>query len=163
MRNVVALAVALAACGPSASEIRTAREATYHADPQQLVQLAMAAAREHYPIGAIDPSGLAFMTAPRFYGPEGDLESPGAGGFVTMMPGSVQVSFIVHVVAVGEHVCTVTVDPKTFQLVSGSPKPRELAPDDPYLPPFVTGRADALALAIYQRARPYAVAAPGAG
>jgi hypothetical protein len=35
---------------------------------------------------------------------------------------------------------------------------RELAAEDPNLPPFVKGRADALAIAIYERTRGYAIA-----
>jgi hypothetical protein len=45
------------------------------------------------------------------------------------------------------------VTPQTFQVLSGSPKPRELMPDDPYLPPFVLGRADELSFEIYDHAR----------
>ena len=39
-------------------------------------------------------------------------------------------------------------------MLSGSPKPRELKPDDPFLPPFVLGRADELQFEIYERAQP---------
>jgi len=164
MRNaMIAVGLAaVAACGPSASELRTAKTAQYDADPHQILQLAMEATKETYQVGDVDEQRLEFITAPRFYSPEGDLESPGAGDFVHMRAGSVQVMFIVQVVQTADHRVAVTVVPKTFQHVGGSPKPRELAPDDPYLPPFVLGRADSLAMAIYERAKGYAAAPPGA-
>ena len=98
------------------------------------------------------------MTQPKWYGPEGDLESPGAGGYVQLRDRSVQVAFIVKVERFGGGDVAVTVTPRTFQEISGSPKPRELAPDDPNLPPWVHGRADQLALDIYNKAKPYAYA-----
>ena len=66
-----------------------------------------------------------------------------------------RVTFHIKLVPSGSEFA-IAVTPDTLQLVAGSPQPRHLAPDDPYLPPFVLGRADALALAIYERAKPYA-------
>lgn len=149
--------VLLVACGASSAEIKTAKTSTYIADAHQVLELAAAAAAdEHYKIGDESGMALSFATAPKVYSSEGDLESPGAEGFVQMRAGSVMVSFIVQVVQVDPGHVAVSVTPKTFQMISGSPKPRELKPDDPYLPTFVTGRADALALAIYERAKSYA-------
>jgi hypothetical protein len=70
----------------------------------------------------------------------------------------VRVVFHVKLVPSGAERFAIEVTPDTLQVVDGSPQPRHLAPDDPYLPPFVLGRADALALAIYERAKPYATA-----
>jgi hypothetical protein len=53
------------------------------------------------------------------------------------------------------------VTPITLQALAGSPKPRELKPDDPYLPPWVLGRADQLQFEIYDRARSLVAAPPG--
>jgi hypothetical protein len=157
----LAFVLLLAACGPSSSEVKTARLATYQASPQDILHIAMDAARgEHYDIGDIQQDKLEFITAPRFYTKTGDLESPGAEGWVNVRPGSVEVMFIVRAAVVDSGRVAVQVTPKTFQAIAGSPKPRELAPDDPYLPPWVLGRADALQIAIYQRARPYALAPP---
>ncbi len=147
--------VLVAACGASAAELKTAKTAWYKLGPHDLLVLAEDVASENYKIADVNDEQLTFITAPRFYSPEGDLESPGAGGFVQMTDRSVEGSFIVQVVALESGDSAVTVQPKTFQTISGSPKPRELAPDDPNLPPFVQGRADALALAIYERAKPH--------
>jgi hypothetical protein len=153
---LLALALASAACGPNAAELKTAKTTTYKMKADDLMQLAEDIAKPQYGIAAVDAENHTFMTAPRFYGPEGDLESPGAGGFVQMVPHSVEVSFIVQVTEFGGGDVGITVKPKTFQTIAGSPKPRELAPDDPNLPPFVLGRADQLALDIYNEAKPYA-------
>jgi len=148
----------LVACGPSAAELKTAKTTTYRMNARDMLALAEDVAQQTYPIGSVNEGEHSFMTQPRFYGPEGDLESPGAGGFVQMRDRSVEVSFIVEVVEYGGGDVAVTVTPKTFQVISGSPKPRELAPDDPNLPPFVHGRADQLAIDIYNKAKPYAYA-----
>lgn len=153
---LLALALALFACGPNAAEIKTAKATTYKMKASDMVELAMNVTKNTYSIADVDEKDHSFITQPKFYGPEGDLESPGAGGFVHMRDKSVEVSFIVQVVEFGGGDVAVTVRPKTFQYMNGSPKPRELAPDDPNLPPFVLGRADQLALDIYQAAKPYA-------
>jgi hypothetical protein len=155
MKKLV-LVMVLAACGPSSAEIKTAKTTTYQMSGHDLLELAEQAAQEDYKVGDVDEQALTFITQPRFYGPEGDLESPGAGGFLNLADRSVRVSFIVKVTELAGGDCAVTVTPQTFQTLSGSPKPRELTPDDPNLPPFVHGRADKLALDIYELAKPHA-------
>lgn len=147
--------VLVAACGASAAEVKTAKTATYKMRPLELMELSEQVASDDYKIADANDAELTFMTAPQWYGPEGDRESPGAGGFVTMQDRSVEVSLIVQVVAMESGDAMVTVTPKSFQEIKGYPKPRELAPDDPNLPGWVHGRADALALAIYDKAKPY--------
>ena len=155
MKKLV-LVLALVACGPSAGEIKTAKTTTYQMAGTDLLQVAEQAAEEEYKLGEVNEQQLAFITLPRWYSPEGDLQSPGAGGFVQMDNRSVQVALIVHVTELAGGDCAVTVTPKTFQYISGSPKPRELASDNPNLPGWVHGRADKLALEIYELAKPHA-------
>jgi hypothetical protein len=147
--------LALAACGPTAAEIKTAKTATYSADTSQIFQIALDVTKENYPIGGVDQDNYIIATRPRWYSKEGDLESAGAGGWAVTAPGSVLVQLYVKVFPV-EGGVSVLVEPKTFEQVPGSPKPRELAPEDPYLPPWILGRADSLQLAIYERAKAYA-------
>lgn len=149
--------IVMVGCGPSTAEMRTAAATHYRLESQAILKIAEDVAQETYKLGDVNDERRMFITAPRFYSREGDLESPGAEGFVRMHNGSVEVSFIVSVVEVDEHSCVVNVVPKTFEVVGGSPKPRELGPDDPYLPPWVLGRRDALAYAIYERAKAYAL------
>jgi hypothetical protein len=154
--KMLVLVLGLVACGPNSAEIKTAKTTTYQMAGTDLLQLAEQAAKEEYKIGAVNQPELSFITQPRFYGPEGDLQSPGAGNFVQMQDRTIQLAFIVQVTELAGGDSAVTVTPKTFQVISGSPKPRELAPDDPNLPGFVHGRADQLALDIYELAKSHA-------
>jgi hypothetical protein len=161
MRNAVVAIVLVAACGPSAAELKTAKTAEYAASPQDLLELAVQAASETYKIGEVDRTSFSFSTQPQFYSATGERESPGVDGYVNLRPKSVQVAFNVQVQPTDEHHATIQVTPKTFQTIAGSPKPRELTPDDPNLPGWVHGRVDSLSMAIYQRAKQYVIAAPG--
>lgn len=152
---MLAMVLVAAACGPSTSQIKTAKLAHYKAPPATLLQLAIEAAEQDYKIGEVDETGTRFATAPQIYSPEGGRQSAGAGGFVNMSDRSVMLVLIVEIVAAEQgHVVVVT--PSTHQIISGSPKPRELRPDDPNLPGWVTGRVDALAVAIYEAAKQHA-------
>jgi hypothetical protein len=159
MAHRLLILLMLVAC--ATTEVATAKRTTYAADPHQIFEIAQQAALESYKLGEVDAVGLRFTTAPQFYSATGDRESPGAGGMVQIRGGSVQVTLIVEVIETDNHRVAVRITPVTFQALSGSPKPRELKPDDPYLPPWILGRADALYSAIYDRAKPYAMAPPG--
>jgi hypothetical protein len=149
------LVLCLVACGPSNAEIKTAKAATYPAAPNTILDVAVQVTQRTYPVTDVDIEHHMFRTATQFYSVEGDRESPGADGFVTARGGSVSLTLIVQIVTtdVPGNQVAVSVVPKTFQVVAGSPKPRELRPDDPNLPPWVLGRVDALALEIYKEAK----------
>ncbi len=161
MPGRILLLLTLLSC--ATTDVVTAKRTTYAADPHQIFEIAQQAALESYKLGEVDPAGLRFTTAPQFYSATGDRESPGAGGVVQIRGGSVQVTFVIEVLQTDNHRVAVRVTPVTFQALSGSPKPRELKPDDPYLPPWILGRADALYSGIYDRAKQYAMAPPGGG
>jgi len=144
--------LAFAACGPSSSELRSAKTAVY-ADGSQVFAIAeQAAGEENYKLVA-DEGHLTFETVPKWYSSEGDLQSAGADNYTLIHGSSVKVSFIVAVTSTGPGEYAVTVTPHTYQYVSGSPQLRPLEPNDPYLPTWVTGRADSLAMSIYDRAK----------
>ena len=154
MRIVPFVLLAFAACGPSNSELRTAKTAVYNTDGSRLFAIAeQAAGDENYKLGAVDDGHLTFETVPKWYSAEGDLRSAGADNYTTVANHSVKVSFIVALTASGPNQYVVTVTPHTWQYVSGSPQLRPLEPNDPYLPPWVTGRADTLSMSIYDRAK----------
>lgn len=143
------------ACGPSSAQIKSAKTAQYKAPPATIYELAKLAASDDYKIGDETPSMYTFITAAQFYSREGGRESPGADGIVqTSTFGSVRVQLIVQVVDVDHH-AVVTVTPKVYETVTGSPQLRELKVGDPSIPPWVGGRVDALAIAIYERAKQY--------
>jgi hypothetical protein len=157
MRSLVfVVASALAACGPSAAEIRTAKTATYAAPAEEMYRIAVATASETYKIGEEDREHLRFATRPQWYNPEGGRQSEGAGGYVQVIDRSVELTMVVEVVVVGPNAHAVNVTPVTFQHLSGSPQPRELKPDDPNLPPWIHGRVESLQLAIHNNAKQYA-------
>jgi hypothetical protein len=154
MRTLPFLVLAFAACGPSTQEVKTAKTAIYSLDGGQLLSIAeQAAGEEHYKIGGTDDGHLTFETEPKWFSSEGDLQTPGAGDYTHIDPKSVKVSFVVAVTQADAGKFVVTVTPHTFQYLNGSPQLRPLEPEDPNLPPWIHGRADALTLAIYDRAK----------
>ena len=70
---------------------------------------------------------------------------------------SIRLQLVVELTDPEDKYHLVTVTPKTFQHISGSPQPRELAPDDPNLPGWVQGRVDSLHVEIHKRLQNYAV------
>jgi hypothetical protein len=160
MRTMAILLFAVAACAASSAEIRTAKTAVYTVnDGGELFSIAeQAAGDEHYKVGAIDDGHLTYETLPKWYSSEGDLQSAGAQDYTKIDPHSVRVSFLVTVTATDAQKYVVTVTPHTWQYLNGSPQLRLLEPEDPNLPPWIHGRADALTLAIYDRAKGYAIA-----
>lgn len=160
MKLVLALALAVmvvgGGCGPSTKEIKMAKAAEYKAPPKHLLDLALQVAQMDYKIGAIDIEGLKFSTEPQWYTPEGGRISAyteGNGDFVNAGGGDVQVWFVVRIRLTDKDHVVVEVTPRTFQLVAGSPQPRELTAEDPNVPGWVHGRVDSLAFAIYEQAK----------
>jgi hypothetical protein len=159
MHYLIIVAVALAfGCGPSSAQLKTAKTAKYKAEPTEIFRLAVAATAETYKVAEADETKLRLQTVPQFYSSEGQRQSAGAEGFTQIGAGSVRLELVVEVVDMGEGKVAVAITPTTFQTIDGSPKPRELKPDDPNLPPWILGRVDTLALAIYERAKTFASA-----
>jgi hypothetical protein len=156
MRYVLLVLVALIACsGPSGTQIRTAREAEYKAPAVAIFRLAQNVAAENYQLSERDSTNHVFVTAPQFYNSSGMRQSPGAGNVVRSSPGSIQLRLKVQVNETSTGHVNVAIEPIVFQMVSGSPQPRPIAPNHPDMPPWVRGRVDALAVAIYDRAKQY--------
>lgn len=159
MRTVLlAILVALASCGASDQQIASAKTAQYQGTASQLMDIAIAVTQETYKLGEVDGAGHRFTTAPQFYSAEGGRQSAGAGGMVSVGPGSVELQLLVEVLPTEGGLHAVVVTPVTLQVLAGSPQPRELAPTDPNLPGWVLGRVDELKLKIYEAAK--SLAAP---
>jgi hypothetical protein len=146
------LVMAMIGCAHTDAEIKTAKTAQYATTQADLFNVALSTVQAKYKVATADPSAFDFWTAPRFYSPEGDLQSPTMGDFIHMDNHSVRVTFHVQVISTGPRTVIATITPQTFQVIKGSPKPRELKPDDPFLPPFVLGQADELSYEIYESA-----------
>ena len=151
---MAALAMAGAACGGASNhDVQTAKAAQYTSTADQLFDIALQTTQAEYKIGPVEPADHRFSTEPQFYNSEGGRQSPGAGGFVAMSDGSIQLTMIVDVIPTEGGHFAVVVTPLAYQVIAGSPKPRELKPNDPYLPGWVHGRVDTLAVAIYEHAK----------
>jgi hypothetical protein len=156
------VAAAVIACGPSAAELKTAKTAMYVGNAAEIFKLIVATTGETYKVADAQSHGeetevdYDLITQPQWYNPEGGRESAGGGDFVQLVDRSIQLSLIVTLTEPEPRRFLVTVTPKTFQHVSGSPKPRELSPDDPNLPGWVQGRVDSLYVEIHKRLQNYA-------
>jgi len=152
--QIVALCIS---CGPSAAEIKTAKTANYRGNASEMFKEVIAVTEESYKIAGTggDEDGYKLATAPQWYSPEGGRESAGAGDYVQLQNHSVRLELVVELVSVAGGFM-VTVTPRTFQFLDGSPQPRELASDDPNLPGWVHGRVDSLQLDIHKRLQNYA-------
>jgi hypothetical protein len=94
-----ALLLALAACGPSASEVRIARTATYAERPGEVFVRAQRAANTLFGIATADAAQLGFITRPFLDVPSGDprYDHNSAKGHRVMYPARVGIA--VRVVA----------------------------------------------------------------
>ncbi|HEX5062605.1 MAG TPA: hypothetical protein VFV99_24705 [Kofleriaceae bacterium] len=154
--QIVALCMS---CGPSAAEIKTAKTAHYRGNASEMFNEVIAVTQETYKIANAnggDEDSYVLATVPQWYTAEGGRESAGDQGYTQIRDHSVRLELIVELVSVAGGFM-VTVTPKTFQALSGSPQPRELKPDDPNLPGWVPGRVDSLQLEIHKRLQNYAV------
>jgi hypothetical protein len=152
---VIALIVALGACGASSAEVKAAQTARYQAPTETLYDVAKRTTEQDYKIVEEDQRMAIFMTEGQWYNPEGGRESAGAGDYVQLVDRSVMLSMIVEVVEIDDAHSYIKVTPKVFQHISGSPKPRELKPEDPNMPGWIQGRVEELQVAIYKNAKQY--------
>jgi hypothetical protein len=153
---ILGLAIA-AGCGPSAAQIADAKSAQYKGDHSQICEIVESVVDEDYKIGdrQREERLCVIRTAPQWYNPEGGRQSAGAGDYVQLSDRSVQLSLTVEVTAPTDDRIFVEITPTTHQYISGSPQPRELAADDPNLPPWVPGRVDSLYMQVHDRLKPY--------
>ena len=90
--KVLLLFVLLAACGPSSSEVRTAKLAQYNASPVELLHIAADVTREaNYKIADLSDANLELITQSKLFTREGGTESAGADNWTRIRPGSVSV------------------------------------------------------------------------
>ena len=164
--SAVVMVLGLMACGPSNTQIKTAKATEYKLPATSMLDVALQVAQIDYKISpaGMAPDALKFTTDPQWYTPEGGRISPtedANGEWVNAGGGSVNVRLVVQVRPITDDTVAVEVGALTMQLVGApndpSPKPRELALDDPFLPPWIRGRVDALAYAIWEHTKQYAV------
>jgi hypothetical protein len=152
MRFMV-MVLAMFACGPGQQQVKAAHQAEYKASADEIFELAKTVATETYRLGSESRKSHFFVTAQQFYSAEGGRQSTGADEVVRVTPGSIQLRLKVQIGEPNPNHVNVAITPIVFQLVKGSPQPRELRLGDPNMPPWVLGRVDSLAVAIYERAK----------
>jgi len=146
------------ACGPSSAQVKTARTSHYEVAASAVFDAAMAAAKENGGVAEYDAERGLLRTHGRWYQEDGSTATKSGDEFI-IRNRSVLLSLIVQVKAEdGE--AWVEVTPLALQHVSGSPQPRELAPDDPALPGWVQDKVDAIYLAIHARLKAHALPPP---
>src|SRR5215468_10348168 len=169
MRNSIALiACALVACGPSNTEVRSAKEAHYRGDKLVLFNAAKEAVEAKFKLQKSDETTLGMETVSRVYSPEGMLANEGnseqtknKAGYNSMFPdNSIIMKFVITMLADGD-AYVVRVKPIMERYHAGSPQTEPLREDDPSLPGWTSGKVDGISVDIYNALKQYEVKAPG--
>lgn len=158
----IALSMALWACGPSSSELTTAKTAHYKGDKIAMFNAAIAATQAKYRVEKADQGALGFQTAGRWYTPEG-LAAAESGEDMRQVPDqSLSIAYVVTLRPDGD-AYVVDIKPLMIRYLAGSPKPQPISEDDPSVPGWASGKLDALALDIHDALKQYEVpSTPGA-
>lgn len=156
MRVGVWIAIALIACGPTAAEIKLARDATYAATPADVFALAEQETARAYPIGERMPEENVFATVPQWFTDAGRQSH--AAEAEQKKAGNLQLSFAILVTAEGSGT-KVLVTPSAIDYLPGKPEPRTL--DETALPKWIIDRANKLRVQIHKRVQAK-LAAPAA-
>jgi len=166
MRYIL-IACALVACGPSNSEVKSAKEAHYRGDKIAMFNALRGAVEEKFKLQKSDETTLGLETIARVYTPEGMLANEGnseknkSGGYNSMFPdNSIIMKFIVTMLADGDSY-VVRVKPMMERYHAGSPKTEPLREDDPSLPGWTIGKVDGVQLDIYNALKQYEVKSVG--
>lgn len=155
-------ALALAACGPSAAQIKAAREARYQGTRDE-VFLAVndALPRIGQKVERSDPEAGAVLTTPRWYEKDGTYEDKALGSDrIQAEDGSILLGFLVTVVGQAPPY-QVLVEPSADQIRTGYSAPYHFQPGDPQLPGWVSGKVDDLQLELHKRLAVKFAGAPG--
>jgi hypothetical protein len=147
-RHLVALAAALAACGPSSGEIKQAKTARYTCPGEQVFQAAVDAVKEETPpVGAADPGSGVVTSDFRWHSSSGMRKEAGAAQL-----DQGDVGFVVEVYIgkdqVGYHIRT---RPRVFSQSPDTPRGREMTREDANWPGWAEGKADRVQIMIHEK------------
>lgn len=145
----ITIAVALvAACGPSAKEVKQARQATYSCSEQQVFQAMVGAMKDrHLPIASMNPEAGLVVSDYRWHTKDGVPKKKGA---VSVEPGDVELA-IVAAMKGGSGALEVVAKPSVLSQVVGSPRGNELHPKDADWPEWADSKVDVYIVDVYQR------------
>ena len=153
----VALLASTAACGPTAREIRAAREAQYDAPREEVMRLAADAVGGSYPVASVDDEAGLIVTETSMYEPDGSRVGKAtnerdrrAGMNVRSEAGAVTLGF--RVIVVGEAPpFQVIVEPIAQEIRANYSGAYTYLPDDPAMPGWINGKVDNLQLDVHRR------------
>ncbi len=136
------------ACGASSSEVKGAKQAHYKGDKMALFTSVKDAVSAKYKIEKVDEPNLTVQTIGRWYTPEG-LAASERGDMRDVPDRSINIVYAVTLHPDGD-AWVVQITPAYLRFFAGRPNPDKLTPDDPSLPGFAFGKADALAVDIHE-------------
>jgi hypothetical protein len=153
MRWMMVVLIAVA-CGPSGKQVETAKAAKYQTEAATIYEIALETAKAKFQIAEEDAMQGAFITVGKWYSEDGQSESAGVGNAVLVKDKSMNVALLVQVVK-KDGMVTVKVTPIVERFRMGQSNHDKVKPDDPSMPGWVTGKADGLAVEIYESAKTY--------
>jgi hypothetical protein len=153
----------LSACGPSAGQLKTAREARYQGTRDEVFfAVSQALAMEKEKVDKLDAEQGAVLTVGHWYEPDGTSEDRALGkDSVQVQDGSIYLAFVVTVVGDAPPY-GVMVEPTVDQFRNGYSALYHMTPTDPQLPGWVKGKVDDLQLGLYSHLKSRVVTAPAA-
>lgn len=149
--------VALVGCAASNRAVETAKAAHYRGEPVVLLAATKAAVATKYQVAVADETARRIETTARWYTPEGLGASAGGAADLRDIPDrSIQLKLIVTLVPHGDD-WSVSIEPSMLRYFTGRPNPDQLAPGDPSVPGWATGKVEQLYAAIHEALKSYEV------
>ncbi|HEY6032937.1 MAG TPA: hypothetical protein VIV58_01725, partial [Kofleriaceae bacterium] len=150
----LSLAVALvlvAACGPSSSEIKTARATTYNGAPAELFAATKTAVEDmHYQIHSSNDGELTLETLGIWFNPDGQIDTAIDNNIARLQEDSINITYTVKLVQ-NNGTWRVDVTPLIGRKHGLTSTPDKIEPEDPSLPGWVGGKTDALVIHIHDK------------
>lgn len=162
MRTVILwlVAVAIAACGPSSGNIKTAKQARYKGDQLQLLAATKAAIASKFELEKVDETSLGMETILRWYNPDGLLASERSDDVRDIPDRAISLKLVVTLLADGD-AFVVRVKPLMMRRFKGRPNPDVLTENDPSVPEWMLSKLDLVSVDIHNALAPYEVKSPG--
>lgn len=150
----------LFACGASAQEIKSAKDARYNGNIADMLDIALESTRQAgYTVDdrRVDDIHSAFLTEPRWYQYGGQPESHLRGNEYRIHTDSVLVGFLVRLEHVEDarEMTRVTVSPVVRSNISGP-----LEPANPKIPSWVNDKANEIWIAVHKSLAKFEIRGP---
>jgi hypothetical protein len=158
MRKAIVLTLAaFAACGPSSTQVKAAKEAHYTGDKAAIFAgMKEAVEGAHYKIHEVDESTLTLKTEMKWFNPDGTGAMVAEGDVSHLPDRSVSVVHVIQVLPDGDK--WIVADHLLLQRhFAGRPNNDVLQENDPSVPGYAHDQVDTLASAIHDGLKQYEV------